>query len=139
MRGRLADDTALCRTGHKRNAVVSRSIDDPKVACLEHLAGGDVVRHGKDGAKARRTQIELSEAERAHCEGATPVSWFIFSQDEANTPHRVDELDGKVLVHLLPQARDMDVNYVVERRGSGWLLPYVTGEHLPGYKVVLVA
>jgi hypothetical protein len=51
----------------------------------------------------------------------------------------MDEFAGELLIHLLPEAGDVDVNHVIEWGSAGGFFPHVVAEHLPRHQLVVVA
>src|SRR5262245_42161354 len=71
-------------------------------------------------------------------DAATGASWLALAQDESDAPNRVDELRRRVLIDLLPEARNVHVDHVVERRSARRFLPDVAGQHLTRYQLPMM-
>src|SRR5262249_46511751 len=61
------------------------------------------------------------------------------AQEETHAANGVQQLAVERLVDLAPQARDGDVDDVVERRGARRHLPHIARQHLAGHGTVAVA
>src|SRR5436190_133119 len=70
---------------------------------------------------------------------STIGSCVAYAQDEPHAPNRVNEARVSFRVDLLPQARDLHIDHIIERGRASWLFPDLAREHLPRDEAALMA
>jgi hypothetical protein len=59
------------------------------------------------------------------------VSWRFFPDDETHAANGMKKFHFERLIHFSSQTRDVHVDYIIERRVSRILLPYIASQHFP--------
>src|SRR5437763_323248 len=68
----------------------------------------------------------------------TTQSWLALAQHETDTTHGMNQTRAAVHVHFLAKPRHLDVDDVVDRRGSMRLLPDLPRQHLTRDQMALM-
>src|SRR2546428_3978049 len=93
--------------------------------------------------RTQRERLPLPPRTRAsgavsRCAVSTSSS-RVLPEDKTNTSHRMDELRALPFINLAAQMSNVDINHVVQRRGTVRFAPHVSGEHLSRYGLAVMS
>src|SRR5437763_10939745 len=84
----------------------------------------------------RRTRVLIAASA---CVVSTSSSCrTVLTQHKAHAAHGLNEFHSMSLINLPAQVGNVNINHVVERRGTVRLAPYIFGEHLASYRLSLI-